>query len=387
LWANGGTHLILALGAGLLIDAKRARCIAIISFLLLALAVFLLDNRFFGPSQLASIFYCAGVSLYSTALIAYPLMYEREGELPIAQKAARLYAIAGWIASALGIGMVENMHKIPPLFIFVAGIIFLILYAPRRLTGLLLLSVFFSHGGMSYAEPSAAEGRKVYIQEGCINCHSQYVRPFTRDEEMWGPLAKDPTAALEQTPPLIGNRRVGPDLQNIGNRRSPQWHRLHFDKPQDLSPGTKMPCYAHLFQGPDSPGESLIAYLMSLGRETTEERLQFVYSWRPSDIAPIPMSQASKMFQSYCSQCHPVNETREPKLAKFSTEKAPNLFRDRLAFYDDESEDLLAVYRIIKFGIPGALMPGHEYFHDAEILGIGSYIQKERQKNQSGAHD
>jgi Cytochrome C oxidase, mono-heme subunit/FixO len=35
-------------------------------------------------------------------------------------------------------------------------------------------------------------GRQVYIGEGCINCHSQYVRPHTADETGW------PTSLIAQ---------------------------------------------------------------------------------------------------------------------------------------------------------------------------------------------
>jgi len=113
-----------------------------------------------------------------------------------------------------------------------------------------------------------ARGRQVYIAEGCIHCHSQYIRPGTLDEELWGE-PHHPEFARSQSPALIGNRRQGPDLQNIGLRRTREWHRLHLMEPRTVSPHSRMPSYAHLFLGPGAAGrgEALLDYLGSLGHE------------------------------------------------------------------------------------------------------------------------
>ena len=119
----------------------------------------------------------------------------------------------------------------------------------------------------AFAQDSAQvrRGREVYIAEGCIHCHSQYVRPGTADEERWGPAR--PLAEMEkQRPPLFGNRRQGPDLQNVGARRSPEWLRQHLKQPRAVMPGSRMPAYGHLFRTGD--GEALVAYLLSLGEPT-----------------------------------------------------------------------------------------------------------------------
>jgi cytochrome c oxidase cbb3-type subunit 2 len=128
--------------------------------------------------------------------------------------------------------------------------------------------------GLLLAETAAAQdaaliqrGRAVYIAEGCIHCHSQYVRPGTADEDRWGPAR--PLAEIErQRPPLLGNRRQGPDLQNVGARRNVEWLRLQLRTPRTVMPGSRMPSYAHLFRsGQPSAGDALLAYLMSLGAE------------------------------------------------------------------------------------------------------------------------
>jgi cytochrome c oxidase cbb3-type subunit 2 len=112
-------------------------------------------------------------------------------------------------------------------------------------------------------------GREVYVSEGCIHCHSQYVRPVGEDQALWGP----PTAvetALSQAPVLIGNRRHGPDLANVGLRRDSSWNRLNLIEPSALVPGSRMPSYRHLFEGDARRGEALLAYLNSLRPSSLE---------------------------------------------------------------------------------------------------------------------
>lgn len=109
-------------------------------------------------------------------------------------------------------------------------------------------------------------GRQVYVSEGCMHCHSQFIRPGTQDEEIWG-AARDPEFSRRQEPALIGNRRQGPDLMNVGARRIRDWQRMHLVTPRLVSPHSRMPSYAHLFAEGDPRGEALLDYLDSLGRE------------------------------------------------------------------------------------------------------------------------
>lgn len=118
-------------------------------------------------------------------------------------------------------------------------------------------------GAASAQELLLRRGREVYIAEGCIHCHSQYVRPDTDDAVWWGPVR--PLQELErQHPPLFGNRRQGPDLLNVGARRSAEWLRLQLQSPRIAMPGSRMPSYAHLFRNGRQEGEALLAYLLSL---------------------------------------------------------------------------------------------------------------------------
>jgi cytochrome c oxidase cbb3-type subunit 2 len=133
----------------------------------------------------------------------------------------------------------------------------------RHSPGLLLLLGLLSGTGRGAPNDLVQQGRRVYIAEGCIHCHSQYVRPDTTDEERYGAARTLPDLE-RQTPPLFGNRRQGPDLMNVGSRRGAEWLRLQLQAPRTVMAGSRMPSYAHLFRPGRNEGEALVAYLLSL---------------------------------------------------------------------------------------------------------------------------
>jgi cytochrome c oxidase cbb3-type subunit I/II len=90
-------------------------------------------------------------------------------------------------------------------------------------------------------------GRDIYISEGCVNCHSQMVRPFREETLRYkGPYAKAGEFVYDR-PFLWGSRRIGPDLLRVGGKYPDSWHYDHMLDPQATSPGSLMPPYAHLF--------------------------------------------------------------------------------------------------------------------------------------------
>jgi cbb3-type cytochrome c oxidase subunit II len=136
------------------------------------------------------------------------------------------------------------------------------------LAAVALAFLVVTRGGAHGDHPVAGVelGRQVYVAEGCIHCHSQYIRPGTADRDLWGE-ARDPEFSRTQRPALIGNRRQGPDLMNVGLRRTRDWQRMHLTDPRQVVPTSRMPSYAHLFVPGDPRGEALLDYLDSLGRE------------------------------------------------------------------------------------------------------------------------
>ena len=90
--------------------------------------------------------------------------------------------------------------------------------------------------------PLELHGRDVYIKEGCVNCHSQMIRPFRSETERYGEYSKAGEFVYDH-PHLWGSKRTGPDLQRLGNKYSNAWHYNHMLDPQTMSPGSIMPAY------------------------------------------------------------------------------------------------------------------------------------------------
>ncbi len=98
--------------------------------------------------------------------------------------------------------------------------------------------------------PLELAGRDIYLTEGCVNCHSQMVRPLVAETERYGEYSK-PGESVYDHPFLWGSRRIGPDLAREGVRNpSALWHLRHFNRPTDTSPGSIMPAYTHLLDKP-----------------------------------------------------------------------------------------------------------------------------------------
>ncbi|MBL9140870.1 MAG: cytochrome-c oxidase, cbb3-type subunit I [Phycisphaerae bacterium] len=94
--------------------------------------------------------------------------------------------------------------------------------------------------------PLELVGRDIYISEGCVNCHSQMIRPMVAETERYGEYSK-PGESVYDHPFLWGSRRIGPDLAREGvSNPSALWHLRHFADPDSTSPGSIMPKYTHL---------------------------------------------------------------------------------------------------------------------------------------------
>lgn len=67
----------------------------------------------------------------------------------------------------------------------------------------------------------AEHGRRVYAANGCVYCHSQQTRPDYASADIdrkWGERRSAPRDYIFETPVLLGQERMGPDLSNIGKR-------------------------------------------------------------------------------------------------------------------------------------------------------------------------
>jgi len=108
--------------------------------------------------------------------------------------------------------------------------------------------------GSQYPVPFFGEqlkGRQVYIDQGCIYCHTQQIRMKGYGADIrrnWGTRRSVPRDYIFEKPHQLGTMRTGPDLASIGSRQpSVVWHALHLYDPQITSPGSTMPRFNYLF--------------------------------------------------------------------------------------------------------------------------------------------
>ena len=98
----------------------------------------------------------------------------------------------------------------------------------------------------------AQQGKQVYIEMGCVYCHSQQVRRqgFGADyERNWGPRQTVARDYIMQDRVLLGTMRTGPDLMHVGGRPlNADWHHLHLYNPQITSPGSSMAPFPFLYE-------------------------------------------------------------------------------------------------------------------------------------------
>jgi mono/diheme cytochrome c family protein len=392
LWVNALLHLAAALACAWFLRRRGLFATLALAFLALASACLLLLD----PSRgwLASAFYPVGVSLYSVALVAYPSLLAPAGTVgERGRQAGWIYAVAGWCGSAMGIGMGQNLGHVPPAFVLLAGLLILApgpfaVLRQRKREITVTLGILLAAWGIERATSAAQRsppglsaverGRKVYIAEGCINCHSQYVRPHTADVLMWGPV-EGLEELRQQKPPLIGNRRQGPDLAEVASRRSALWLRAHFYDPSQVSHASFMPSYAYLFH--DSRGDDLLAYLKTLQAGDIANHLSAERSWRPSSTATMgaQSAQGAVLFQDFCATCH-ASDGRTRQLWRESLRRLPpDLFTGPylyLAASDSPAQQQVRLAQIVKFGLHGTDMPGHEYLSDPQIASLSLWLEQ-----------
>lgn len=116
------------------------------------------------------------------------------------------------------------------------------------------------------------QGQLVYAREGCVQCHSQMIRPANMGLDAWrkgwgqeqGDRAPDPIRPntmrdyLGEPFAFLGIQRTGPDLANAGWRFSDR-NKLHqaLFAPKSINDWSTMPSFRHLYvvqkqQGPKS---------------------------------------------------------------------------------------------------------------------------------------
>jgi cbb3-type cytochrome c oxidase subunit II len=133
--------------------------------------------------------------------------------------------------------------------------------------------------------PTQERGRRIYQREGCMYCHSQFIRPLAGEIKRYSigtsvAIPADEREYVYDQPHFLGTRRIGPDLSREGGKYSDDWQLSHLYNPRQMVPGSIMPAFTWLFRPEDKnmPKEQaapiakqsaldLVAYIQSLGFE------------------------------------------------------------------------------------------------------------------------
>lgn len=240
------------------------------------------------------------------------------------------------------------------------------------------------------------EGRLIYVRNGCIGCHTQYIRPSDWPyEQMRVSQAGD---YISDSPHLLGSERTGPDLAQEGGMHPDDWHEAHFRDPRFTRPISIMPDFAFL-----NPHQmtALIAYIQSLGGKMADARVarqrywkqqllnayhqgedanvEFLHAHVPPTWMALPnpypptaasLAQGQFVYQQECVYCHgEVGDGNGPAAAYLN----PKPFNFTILKRHPWSGGML--YYQIMNGITGSAMP---YFKDdlesAKIWDVSNYI-------------
>ena len=139
-----------------------------------------------------------------------------------------------------------------------------------------------------------------------------------------------------------------------------------------------MPSYAHLFE--DQRGRDLVAFLTQVDPDEFVERMERVNEWRLGAASPEP---GTGSYERHCVVCHGPEGRGDGVMAGQLRRAPANLVMGPFPFTGvaREGESLLdGVARVVKFGVPGTEMPGHEWLKDGEVAGLAAEVLAIRAK-------
>ncbi len=187
-------------------------------------------------------------------------------------------------------------------------------------------------------------GKRLYISNGCVACHTQQVRNIAMDK-IWGerPSIAADYARSERldlwrnSATLMGTGRTGPDLTHVGGRQpSAAWHLLHLYNPRAVVAASIMPAFPWLFASKPQPAtddmivtvpdsfrrgvgsgvivatheaRQLVAYLLALRQTALPDGVvtpEFLYAQRTVPRAEGPLDGAA-LYATHCQACHQPN--------------------------------------------------------------------------------
>lgn len=241
-----------------------------------------------------------------------------------------------------------------------------------------------------------AQGRQIYIANGCGYCHSQSIRSID-----WGLGAESIAQAgdyVEDRPILLGSERTGPDLSQEGGEHPDDWHVAHFVNPRYTRPNSIMPPFE--FLGTEK-SKMLIRYVQGLGFRQADRRMERQTYWKkeaikayeagpqvnvnwlhshvpkgwriipnPYPTTDVGLARGHKIYQDFCIGCHgPVGDGMGPA--------QPHLYPPPLNFTILKGRGVSGgiLYYQIMNGITGSAMPYFKRELESEkIWDVGNYV-------------
>lgn len=137
-----------------------------------------------------------------------------------------------------------------PWFVLLGGLF--AFAVPTIVAAFFMMAFFHPPASAEWAPlPAAAiRGRHVYLANGCIYCHSSYVRPQDVRQGLYYlyPRVSHPGdfASTDSSPNTFGSARIGPDLSQEGGYHPRDWERAHFSDPRYVTPNSIMPRFIFL---------------------------------------------------------------------------------------------------------------------------------------------
>ncbi len=155
---------------------------------------------------------------------------------------------------------------------------------------------------------TAVEGVRVYAANGCVYCHSQYVRDKNQGGDIdrkWGARRTVARDYLNEGDLFLGQSRFGQDLSNLGVRqKDPTWYyRLLYD-PGSIGQGAGMPAYPWLFRVRKIAGQPSQDALALNGAHAPAPGYEVV----PTNDAKVLVAYLMALKRDY-----PLPEAPEPK--------------------------------------------------------------------------
>lgn len=248
--------------------------------------------------------------------------------------------------------------------------------------------------------PLEARGHRLYVENGCSYCHSQFIRVID-----WGIGAERIAKAGDYVgiePAILGSERTGPDLSQEGGEHSDDWNRAHFLDPRNTTPISLMPAWDFLSDGEI---EALMAYVQGLGGKGADLRVQRQRDWKRQAVAayaagvdaniewlhgqvpevwrrmpnPYPATEAAlqrgkRIYQQLCINCHsPIGDGNGPAQPHLSPPPL-NFTILRRHLVENRYIGGIFYYQIMN-GITGTAMPYFKKHLESEkIWDLANYL-------------